>query len=393
MTMPLKSLLGRVLDLDSHEQIPQARYAEVFGERGEGFLEAKCGVFDMIAKVAEALNPGDGLHIDIPDTAEINEEAVWENKGSKAPSHADLDRRPGGVDMMGIQRQLVFPTMGLVALGQTQGGLSMGQLRVSSDEEKKASWDGLDAYNEWAASVTTKHPDRLRVAAILPSHKPGLTPQALVKETERLIKSGAKVLLIPVGAPPAGISPDDKRLDPFYATVAEANVALVSHPPSATGFMTDKWIVLGTGLTWNYMADEYFLSLMIMGGVFERHPTLRFGIVEAGASWVGPLSEYMDFWLNKNGRVPSFFARQFNLPMLPSEYLARNVRVTPYNFEPVEQWFQRWPHLQDVYCYSSDFPHTEGQTWSLKKFYENVAPLGDKVVEKFFCTNGRLLVA
>src|SRR3974390_3084784 len=67
--------------------------------------------------------------------------------------------------------------------------------------------------------------------------------------------------------------------------------------------------------------------------------------------------------------------------------------VTPYNFEPVELWFQRWPHLQDVYCYSSDFPHREGQTWSLKKFYENVAPLGDRLVEKFFCTNGELLVA
>jgi len=33
MTMPLKSLLGRVLDLDSHEQIPQARYPEIFGAR------------------------------------------------------------------------------------------------------------------------------------------------------------------------------------------------------------------------------------------------------------------------------------------------------------------------------------------------------------------------
>jgi len=267
----------------------------------------------------------------------------------------------------------------------------MGYLRLSSEAEKKVAWEALDAYNEWAAAVTSRHPDRLRVAAILPTHKPGITPDWLVKEVKRMIKGGVKAVFIPVGAPPAGMSPDDARLDPLYATLAEANVALVTHPPSAVGFQSHEWSVVGNGVTWHHMADEYFVSVMIMGGVFERHPNLRFGVIEAGASWVGPLAELMDFWAD-NDRHPPGFRPHYKCAMLPSEYMARNLRVTPFNYEPVELWFQRWPNLQDVYCYSTDFPHPEGRPWSLKKFYENVAPLGDKIIEKFFCTNGQLLV-
>ena len=190
MTIPLEKLHGRVVDLDSHEQIPQARYPEVFGDRGKRFLEESAGLFEMIAKIADANSPGDGLHINVPDTAEITEKTVWEKKGAGAPSHADLDRRPQVLDVMGIRSQLVFPTMGLVALAQTQGGLNMGYLRQSTDAEKKVAWEALDAYNEWAAAVTSRHPDRVRVAAILPTHKHGITPEWLVKETERMIKMG-----------------------------------------------------------------------------------------------------------------------------------------------------------------------------------------------------------
>src|SRR3974390_1288182 len=106
MTIPLEKLHGRVVDLDSHEQIPQARYPEVFGDRGKRFLEESAGLFEMIAKIADANSPGDGLHINVPDTAEITEKTVWEKKGAGAPSHADLDRRPQVLDVMGIRTQM-----------------------------------------------------------------------------------------------------------------------------------------------------------------------------------------------------------------------------------------------------------------------------------------------
>jgi predicted TIM-barrel fold metal-dependent hydrolase len=79
------------------------------------------------------------------------------------------------------------------------------------------------------------------------------------------------------------------------------------------------------------------------------------------------------------------------LSLKPSEYLARNVRVTAHFFEPVELYFQRYPHLRDVICYSTDYPHKEGREHSLEHFYEQLAPLGNEAVEKFFYKNAELL--
>ena len=81
-----------------------------------------------------------------------------------------------------------------------------------------------------------------------------------------------------------------------------------------------------------------------------------------------------------------------SLSLRPSEYLARNVRVSTLLDDPVERWIARYPQLQDCYCYSSDFPHTEGRPYSLDRFYERVAPLGDEILEKFFVTNAELLL-
>ena len=78
--------------------------------------------------------------------------------------------------------------------------------------------------------------------------------------------------------------------------------------------------------------------------------------------------------------------------MKPSEYINRNVRVTPFVFEPVDSYFQRYPHLADTFCYSSDFPHREGGTDSFRKFASNLAATDETLREKFFVTNGGWLL-
>lgn len=389
MALTFEMLKGRVSDLDSHEQIPYTKYAEVFGDRGKRFMEASAELF-RIMNARRGADHVDTLAI-TEDDGEITEQTVWENKGTTAPSHADMDRRPAVMDMMGIQRQLVFPTMGLLALSQAMGG----RHNFSSEEEKAVAWDALDAYNEWACKLTSKFPGRMWIAAVLKSAKPGATADGLAAEAAHLIKLGARAVFIPTGLPPADLRPSDPALDKFYATLAEANVSLVTHPPGGTGFTSKAWRPgMLSGIN-GHIAEENFIASLVMGGVFHRHPTLRFGVVECGASWIGPLAEYLDFSADP-ARAPKTAGQAtrkvYDLPMKPSEYINRNVRANPHNFEPVEVWFERYPHLQDVYCYSTDYPHVEGQQYSLKRYYDIVAPLGDKLVEKFFVTNAELLL-
>jgi len=68
------------------------------------------------------------------------------------------------------------------------------------------------------------------------------------------------------------------------------------------------------------------------------------------------------------------------------------VRVTPFNFEPVDTYFERYPQLSELYCYSTHYPDPTGGEWSLRRFHEIVVPVGDEAVEKFFCTNAELLL-
>lgn len=391
--MTLESLAGRVGDVDSHEQVPLVQYGAVFGDRGQRFYEANAAMWERMARrFPEAENR---MTFDGPDVMEITPETVWTVKGYQAPSAADINRRPAVMDTMGIQRQLIFPTMGLFALASAHGGGFNG-FPKATPEEMRIGQEALEAYNEWAGHYTSLYPDRLRIVGVLETTDAGLTPEALVKRTEALLATGVRAVMVPTGEPPAGVSPAHPALDDFYALLVEKNAALVVHPPSGAGFRkSDIWgmypdsggdVSFATAL---HQAEENFLTVLLMGGVFERHPGLRFGVIENGASWLGPLSERLDLGVTPTDGIRRAKAR---LSLKPSEYMARQVRTSVLLHEPVEVWLERYPNIQECYCYSSDFPHPEGQHHSLQRFYERVAPLGDDVVEKFFVSNPQLLL-
>src|SRR3546814_14559205 len=107
-------------------------------------------------------------------------------------------------------------------------------------------------------------------------------------------------------------------------------------------------------------SSDLFLTALIVGGVFERFPMLRFGVIETGAGWIAPLAERLDPWAG-------FFSRKAakTMSMKPSAYLNRNVRATTWFFEPVDSYFQPFLPLSDVYCYSQDYHPSKGEKYTL----------------------------
>lgn len=82
-----------------------------------------------------------------------------------------------------------------------------------------------------------------------------------------------------------GTQLDDPVLDPFYARVAALGVPLVLHPtvPTWGGHVRDHAMIPMAA----FMMDTSFAMLrLILGGVMERHPTLR--IVHSHAGGVLP---------------------------------------------------------------------------------------------------------
>jgi len=388
----LDSLRGRVGDVDSHEHVPTPRYAEVFGDRAQRFLDGNEG----LSQILGAAGPDDPMNflVDREEVADITPETVWETKGACAPSAITMDRRPEVLDAMGIGRALIFPGLGLVAMAMAHGGGYVG-FPVSSPDQIELAEGAIDAYNEWAGQFTRKYPNRLRIVGVLASGRPGLTASGLIKKAEVLVGTGVKAVQMASGMPPAGLSPAHPDLDPFYRVLTDAGAALVFHPPSGVGFRANDVWGVAPGLPVDptavsvqlHAAEETFVDVLVMGGVLERHPDLRVGCIESGASWIGPLAERMD-------RMAAMMPGVFPISMKPSEYLSRQVRVSGLaSFEePFELYVDRYPALQDCYCYSSDYPHTEGLPHSLELFYQRLAPYGDDFLEKFFCTNSQLIL-
>ena len=104
------------------------------------------------------------------------------------------------------------------------------------------------------------------------------------------------------------------------------------------------------------------LWFMIMGGVLERFPRLKFAMTEAGAGWVPTTLKQLDglHMAMKFGRTGEVgLDASAALPMKPSEYFERNVWVG-VSFPGVrEAKALRKLGLHKV-MWGSDYPHNEG---------------------------------
>jgi hypothetical protein len=74
--------------------------------------------------------------------------------------------------------------------------------------------------------------------------------------------------------------------------------------------------------------------------------------------------------------------------MKPSEYMNRNLRVSPFHFEDVGHYFDRYPQVSNVYSFSSDFPHREGGKWTKRTYQQSLAHHSPETARKFFHDNG-----
>jgi predicted TIM-barrel fold metal-dependent hydrolase len=242
------------------------------------------------------------------------------------------------------------------------------------------------------------------VRPVTPVHED--TVEELMATTQRLLDSGIRVILLMSALPPGGKSPAHSDLDPFWRMIAERDAVATLHIGSeGCGFFkSEEWgnapvfdgykLNIEANLNPWYMSAVHlpaqnFLAAMVTGGVFERHPNLRFGCIELGAHWIGPMAAMLDMWHANNQQFGSISVER--LPRMPSDYIRRNVRVSAFDFEHVDEYIDMYG-LDDVYCYASDFPHIEGGKDPMGDFVKRLERLGPAVMEKFFVTNGEFLL-
>jgi predicted TIM-barrel fold metal-dependent hydrolase len=390
---------ARSMDVDSHEMVPFHMWAEHFGE-----------------EIAEALQPfgtspratDNGLNTIVrpdilADDTLITEESVWHTKGASAPGAFDMHRRLEVMDMMKVDRSLLFPSFGLIGIRMASSpelAASGLGLPVTPAEARDLGFRAMEAFNGWALRSQREVGPRLRPVGVMLTEN----LDQMLEQLESLIASGIRAIWIPNSSAPADTSPADTALDPFWRMAADAEVPVLLHIGTDFSFPSStRWtanvpsfaipsaaeefpVSAFTGATVNF-ASENYIAAMVLGGVFERVPNLRFGAIEVGAVWLGPLAERLDLWAHVfRKRIAGVIS------MKPSAYMARNVRVTPFSFEPIDTYFDRFEAVHDCFCFSTDYPHVEGGVDIKAKQLLLLERHGEEIGRKFFRSNGEWLL-
>ncbi len=366
MTTSLPAVHGRINDLDSHLQVPVSRWAEVFGE-----ATARFG--DRFANIAL---------FNATDEPELTVDSVWTTKGTNAPGASTPEGRLAAMDVMGVDRQLIFPQVVVAAAAWSQHPAAPSVLREFND-----------AVMRW----TTAGKGRLRPTALLDLS----TIEGAVAEAERIAAGGARAVFIQDGIAPGGRSPASAEVDPLWAVLAEAGLAVTLHIGGQDGFFgsavwPDADLLrpgsFSTGepvgphmLATMHLAAQNYLSAMVFGGVFDRHPTLRVGIIELGAMWIGPFVDLLEDRIEMSRRLRDGLQRR------PTDVFVDQVRVTPFFWERTARQIERYG-MPEIYAFSSDFPHPEGGTDPIGRMGADIALLGEAAVEAFFVHNAELLL-
>lgn len=226
--------------------------------------------------------------------------------------------------------------------------------------EYPARLAGIRAHNRWLVDFCARHPER----------RAGIA-QIFVNDVEDAIadvrfaaENGLRGgVLLP------SVPPDAKHLDPLFSTrydplwAACQDLGVVVNSHSGTG-APDYGEHLAAGAVW--IAETAFFSRrtlthLLLGGVFERYPRLRFAMTEQGASWIPDTLAQLDaiHAQMRTGRIGELkYGPDEVLPEAPSDYFHRNVWVGA-SFPSRREAESRHAIGLDHYLWGSDYPHFE----------------------------------
>ncbi len=326
---------------------------------------------ELLAMADEAAKRADGIPVD------KIEASLMERKGWLAYGSSDGEERSDALDLLGFDRQLVFMTF---ATTQFQG------------RDMELFYGGAQAHNRGMAEFCSTD-ERLLGVGFTPLH----LPERTIELVDEAIELGLPAMMVP-SHPPSTHSPTHPDLDPVWARLADAGIPLMlhvgggGHPlrPSFHENGREKPVdILGGGESFRakdfmvlHNPPEIFLAAMALDGVFERFPDLRIGCIEQGAMWVVALLKRIDL-------AAAMFAKSepmlSELKMAPSEYIRRQVRFTPFPEEPVDWLVQEAG--DDLFMFSSDYPHPEGGRDPLGKFQRSMSSLDEASQRRFYSTN------
>lgn len=247
---------------------------------------------------------------------------------------------------LGLDDAVLFPNFGL--LWERKLDVSLPALTAN-----------MAAWNRWCGDVVREGRGKLHPVAHL-SLRDGAWLEAQLAELER---TGVRLAMI-APALVDGRPLSHPQHDRLWAAFCRHGVTPVFHVADQPRIFGDGWYtdeevatVPAVEAVFLHVPAALACTDLILNGVFQRFPDLRLGIVELSSLWV-PL-----FLMMLDGATA--FTRQISgadpaseLPLRPSDYFRRQVRVSSFAYENPAALSQQLG--EDLLMCCSDYPHSEG---------------------------------
>jgi predicted TIM-barrel fold metal-dependent hydrolase len=281
----------------------------------------------------------------------------------------DPNVRDAILDQEGVAAEVLFPdadVLGVGRLGASPFGSGLASGRDSAPDAVKA---GARAHNRWLADFCKTNPHRRIGVAVVPVTA-GVDDA--VAEVHAAANMGLRGVMMPTRwfDQPAYIDP---AYDAFWAACAEAGLVLHTHSGAGPSDYQP-----GPGFVSIYATEAWWWAarpfwVLLLSGVFERHPNLKYSIAENGAWWVPDQLKRMDEkWIGGHNTRKFGDAFKQDLTMKPSEYVDRNCffAASSPGADEIERrheigvgnllWGNDLPHPEGTY------PHT--RDWIARRF-------------------------
>src|ERR1700687_4959366 len=264
--------------------------------------------------------------------------------GSKQPRAGTQDDQAASrlqdMDDEGTDTHFLIPTSWTSFVGHEDPAIEVNIIR---------------AFHRHMGDFSGNHPDRLQSMIVASARD----VDAAVTEIREWGKSRWAVAVMPLVT--KDIPADHPSLDPIWRAADRHDLPIVHHsftwtPPYFPGAF-DVWdnIFLGrlASHPWGAMR---FIASVIGGGIMDRHPTLRVGILECGFGW-------LPFWGRRMNEQYDYVGSTAKLRHHPEDYLKSGRFFCSIERHEGEDMFQHVTSFlgDDVLMYASDYPHSECQ--------------------------------
>jgi predicted TIM-barrel fold metal-dependent hydrolase len=307
----------------------------------------------------------------------LGDRMITEVKEIQALGSFDKHDRVIANDMLGFVKQLVFATHSLHM-----------PFSPSDKIPDNLRYGGARAHNRHMIDFCSVDERLMGVAAI-----PLENPELALEEVKFALDAGLQAMWIPHRL--AGErSPTHVDYNPIWALLQEAQVPLVFHVGGNPLQLPPQWSNTGRGVTRDWMGGgenvrardaavlhqgiETFVSMFVLDGVLEEFPRLKLASVELGAGWVPEMLVRLDQIHHAYSRVDD---RLKGFTRKPSEQIREQMGFTPFVFENVGRLIDH--SNDDLYLFSSDYPHTEGGRDPIARFESCMQTVSREAVDKF----------